>query len=136
MGALQNALQRLSGLHIGCVLSRHRSAPSVAALIVDLGRIVAAWERIRNGQLPLMPSTTLSHAANFLYMLTGKEPETKAKEPEQKVKEPDQKAKEPEAKPKDMEPHQKEEAKPKEAEPKPKEAEVKPKEAEVKPKEA
>lgn len=36
--------------------------------------IVAAWERIRNGFWPVTPSTSLSHAANFLYMLTGKEP--------------------------------------------------------------
>jgi len=36
--------------------------------------IVAAWERIRNGAWPIMPREDLSHSANFLYMLTGKEP--------------------------------------------------------------
>lgn len=36
--------------------------------------IVAAHERIRNGLEPLRPSQTLSHAANFLYMLKGEEP--------------------------------------------------------------
>jgi citrate synthase len=40
--------------------------------------IVAAWERIRNGLWPVTPSTTLSHSANFLYMLTGKEPTAEA----------------------------------------------------------
>ncbi len=40
--------------------------------------IVAAWERIRNGEEPVAPRTDLSHAANFLYMLTGKEPEANA----------------------------------------------------------
>ena len=36
--------------------------------------IVAAWERIRNNKEPITPRNDLGHAANFLYMLTGKEP--------------------------------------------------------------
>lgn len=40
--------------------------------------IVAAWERIRNGLWPVTPSDALGHAANFLYMLTGKEPDAAA----------------------------------------------------------
>jgi citrate synthase len=36
--------------------------------------IIAAWERIRDGQQPLAPRNDLGHAANFLYMLTGQEP--------------------------------------------------------------
>ncbi|MBL8881300.1 MAG: citrate synthase, partial [Phycisphaerales bacterium] len=47
-------------------------------LTASMPTIVAAWERIRNGQWPVMPSTELGHAANFLYMLTGKEPDEKA----------------------------------------------------------
>jgi citrate synthase len=47
-------------------------------LTASMPTVVAAWERIRNGQWPILPSTTLSHAANFLYMLTGKEPDPKA----------------------------------------------------------
>lgn len=42
--------------------------------------VVAAWERIRNNQWPILPSNELGHAANFLYMLTGKEPDAKAAE--------------------------------------------------------
>lgn len=38
--------------------------------------IVMAHEAIRNGRVPIAPSTTLSHAANFLYMLHGEEPST------------------------------------------------------------
>lgn len=37
--------------------------------------IVAGWQRIRNGDEPLAPRGDLAHAANFLYMLTGTEPE-------------------------------------------------------------
>lgn len=36
--------------------------------------IVAAWERLRRGQEPIQPKAGLSHAANFLYMLDGKDP--------------------------------------------------------------
>ncbi len=38
--------------------------------------IVAAWDRIRNGKEIIPPSKSLNHAGNFLYMLTGKEPDT------------------------------------------------------------
>jgi citrate synthase len=40
--------------------------------------IVAAWERIRSGKEVVEPRSDLSHAANFLYMLTGKQPEQSA----------------------------------------------------------
>ncbi|MEI8307859.1 MAG: citrate synthase [Chloroflexales bacterium] len=43
-------------------------------LTAVLPTIAAAWDRIRNGFWPVAPRTDLSHAANFLYMLTGKEP--------------------------------------------------------------
>ena len=34
--------------------------------------IVTAFDRIRNGKEPIAPRPELSHAANFVYMLTGK----------------------------------------------------------------
>ncbi|KIL43818.1 citrate synthase [Jeotgalibacillus soli] len=37
--------------------------------------IVTAFSRIRQGKEPIAPRTDLSFAANFMYMLTGKEPE-------------------------------------------------------------
>ena len=43
-------------------------------LIAKLPTIVAAWHRIRRGDDPIKPSTELSHAANFLYMLEGEVP--------------------------------------------------------------
>lgn len=49
-----------------------RMALRLAARLVTA---LAAWERIRNGQAPLDPDPGLDHAANFLYMLTGKVPE-------------------------------------------------------------
>ena len=44
-------------------------------LVAKFATVMAAWNRIRNGEEPLAPRTDLSHAANFLYMLTGKEPD-------------------------------------------------------------
>jgi citrate synthase len=47
-------------------------------LTAAIPTIIAAWDRIRNGLWPVTPSTELSHAANFLYMLSGSEPAPKA----------------------------------------------------------
>lgn len=52
----------------------HKSLRLTAAMPT----IVAAWERIRNNQWPIAPHSDLGHAANFLYMLTGKEPTPKS----------------------------------------------------------
>jgi citrate synthase len=44
-------------------------------LTASMPTVIAAWERIRNNQWPILPRTDLSHAANFLYMMTGKDPD-------------------------------------------------------------
>lgn len=43
-------------------------------LIAGVSTIAAAIARIREGYLPLDPDPELSHAANFLYMMTGRRP--------------------------------------------------------------
>ncbi|MBK6796561.1 MAG: citrate synthase [Acidobacteria bacterium] len=43
-------------------------------LTAQVATIVAAIDRIRNGREPLDPKPGLSHAANFLYMLNGRDP--------------------------------------------------------------
>lgn len=43
-------------------------------LMAQTPTLVAAFDNIRNGRAPIAPRTDLSFAANFLYMLTGKEP--------------------------------------------------------------
>ncbi|UCE14949.1 MAG: citrate (Si)-synthase [Candidatus Heimdallarchaeota archaeon] len=48
----------------------------VIRIIAKIPGLVAAWERIRNTQSPISPMRDLSHAANFLYMLKGEEPES------------------------------------------------------------
>lgn len=51
--------------------ANHRKAVRLAA---RLATIVAAYDRVRNGQWPLQPLPGRSLAWNFLYMLHGKEP--------------------------------------------------------------
>jgi citrate synthase len=41
----------------------------------ELTTLVAAWHWIRQGKEPVAPRTGLSHSANFLYMLTGTNPD-------------------------------------------------------------
>ncbi len=43
-------------------------------LVAQLPTIVAAYWRLRNGDEPVAPDDDLSHAANYLYMLTGEKP--------------------------------------------------------------
>ena len=44
-------------------------------LIAKFPTIMAAWDRIRNNKEPVEPKPELSHAANFLYMLSGEVPD-------------------------------------------------------------
>lgn len=44
-------------------------------LTAQMATIVAALDRVRNGKEPIAPNARLSHAANFLYMLSGEEPD-------------------------------------------------------------
>jgi citrate synthase len=44
-------------------------------LIAQFATIIAAIYRVRGGQKPIAPRQDLSHAANFLYMLNGAEPD-------------------------------------------------------------
>ncbi len=43
-------------------------------LTAQMATLVAAFDQIRNGREPLEPKKELAHAANFLYLLNGKEP--------------------------------------------------------------
>ena len=54
--------------------SREANVRKAIRLIARFPAVVAAWHRIRNGEKPLPPDNALSHAANFLWQLTGKKP--------------------------------------------------------------
>ena len=44
-------------------------------ILGQMASVVAAWDRIRNDRAPLAPRRDLTLAGNFLYMLTGLQPE-------------------------------------------------------------
>lgn len=48
---------------------------SAVRLVAKVPTIVAAYHRIRRGDDPIAPRDDLDHAANFLFMLNGREPE-------------------------------------------------------------
>jgi citrate synthase len=47
-------------------------------LTAQVGTIVATWGRLQAGGGPIAPDPAMSHAANFLYMLTGDRPNSTA----------------------------------------------------------
>ncbi len=55
-------------------LSRAASVKTATRLTAQFGTIVAAADRIRRGLDPVAPDSSLSIAANFLYMLRGEAP--------------------------------------------------------------
>ena len=57
------------------VLSQSKHYWSIVRLIAKLPTIVAAFERMRRGDEPVRPRDDLSHAANFLWMLTEQDPD-------------------------------------------------------------
>lgn len=55
-------------------MSREANLRKAIRLTAQVGTISAAWGRIATGKEPVAPRTDLSHAGNFLYMLTGEVP--------------------------------------------------------------
>ncbi len=55
--------------------SREATMKMGIRLIARMASLVAAWDRIRNGLEVIAPDQDLDHAANFLYMLSGKHPD-------------------------------------------------------------
>ena len=55
--------------------SRNANLKKAIRLIAKLPNIVAAWDRIRKRKKPVRPNPELTHAGNFLYMLSGSLPD-------------------------------------------------------------
>jgi len=55
--------------------SREANLKKAIRLIAKLPNIVAAWDRIRNRRKAVRPDPELTHAGNFLYMLSGSLPD-------------------------------------------------------------
>jgi citrate synthase len=55
--------------------SREANSKKAVRLIAKLPNIIAAWNRIRKGKEPVRPNPKLTHAGNFLYMLSRSLPD-------------------------------------------------------------
>ena len=55
-------------------MSEEANRHKALRLTAQMGTLVAAFGRIRDGKEPIVPDAKLNHAANFLYMLQGKQP--------------------------------------------------------------
>lgn len=76
MDMLQAFVAALSGYYDEEFRDKEASYSRAITLIAKVPTIVASWERIRNNKDLVHPDPKLSHAANFLYMLTGKKPDS------------------------------------------------------------
>ena len=75
MEALRTAVSALSFYDPDEAAVDHDSNVRKAyALTAQLAMLVAAFDRIRKGKSPVQPDPSLSHAANFLWMLHGEKP--------------------------------------------------------------
>ena len=75
MDMLQAFVAALAGYYDEEFSTKEASYDRSTTLISKIPTIVASWQRIRNGMPLVNPLPELGHAANFLYMLTGKTPD-------------------------------------------------------------
>ena len=75
MDMLQAFVAALAGYYDEEFSNKDASYDRAINLIAKVPTIVASWQRIRNGLDLVDPDPSLSHAANFLYMMSGKRPD-------------------------------------------------------------
>ena len=71
MDMLQAFVAALAGYYDEEFSNKDASYDRAINLIAKVPTIIASWQRIRNGLELVEPDPTLSHAANFLYMMSG-----------------------------------------------------------------
>lgn len=75
MDMLQAFVSALAGYYDEEFSTKESSYDRAINIISKVPTIIASWQRIRNGRDVIDPDPKLSHAANFLYMLTGNRPD-------------------------------------------------------------
>jgi len=75
MDMLQAFVSALAGYYDEEFSNKDASYDKAINLIAKVPTIVASWQRIRNGLEIVDPDSSLSHAANFLYMMSGEKPD-------------------------------------------------------------
>lgn len=79
MDVLRTAISALSAFDPDVAsMSPEANLRKAARLTAQTATIVAVHDRVRRGLDPVAPRDSLSHAANFLYMLHGREPDAEA----------------------------------------------------------
>jgi len=75
MDMLQAFVSALAGYYDEEFSNKEASYDKAINLIAKVPTIISSWQRIRNGLEIVDPDSSLSHAANFLYMMTGEKPD-------------------------------------------------------------
>ncbi|HIE46259.1 MAG: citrate/2-methylcitrate synthase [Nitrosopumilus sp.] len=75
MDMLQAFIAALAGYYDEEFSNKEASIDRAINLIGKVPTIVASWQRIRSSLEIVDPDPTLSHAANFLYMMSGEKPD-------------------------------------------------------------
>ncbi len=75
MDMLQAFVAALAGYYDEEFSNKEASYERATNLIAKVPTIVASWQRIRNGRDIIDSDSSLSHAANFLYMISGEKPD-------------------------------------------------------------
>ena len=75
MDMLQAFVSALAGYYDEEFSNKDASYEKAINLIAKVPTIIASWQRIRNGLEIVEPDSSLSHAANFLYMMSGEKPD-------------------------------------------------------------
>ena len=75
MDVLQAFVAALAGYYDEKGSEKEISQQRAINLIAKVPTIIASWDRVRNDKEPIHPDLELSHASNFLYMLTGNTPD-------------------------------------------------------------
>ena len=76
MDMLQAFVSALAGYYDEEFANKDASYEKAINLIAKVPTIIASWQRIRNGLDIVDPDASLSHAANFLHMMSGEKPDS------------------------------------------------------------
>jgi len=74
MDMLQAFVAALAGYYDEEFSTKEASYDRAINLIAKVPTIISSWQRIRNGLELVDPDSSLNHAANFLYMMSGEKP--------------------------------------------------------------
>ncbi len=75
MDLLQAFIAELGGYYVEHGTQKEVSYEMSINLIAKMPTMIACWDRVRREEEVVAPDPTLSHCANFLYMMSGKKPD-------------------------------------------------------------